>query len=260
MRFLTLCLALCVLISPAIAATVVVYPNGTANVAVPAGQFINVFTSGSSSAQVFKQVGFPNYPSSFALETNGVVANQERSFGPYTNATNIRIEASTDPVLYSVGAGAVPIPVSVPAPALTAPLGATVRIGAQQLAYLLPAPTAMTGAASITSAALLGRLITGTHTAGATAAYTLPTGTLLDAAAGNMQINDAFEWTLINLSVAALDSITVTAAAGHTIVGNPIVISAHSTTGGTATSHGCSSSNWITQKTAANTFVTYRKN
>jgi hypothetical protein len=59
---------------------------------------------------------------------------------------------------------------------------------------------------------------------------------------------------LINLSAAALDTITLTAAAGHTIVGNAIVQSANAATGGV---YG-NSAHWRTRKTAANTFITYR--
>ena len=46
----------------------------------------------------------------------------------------------------------------------------------------MAAPTAKTVAVTLTAAELLTKYLTGTHTAGATAAYTLPTGTLLDAA------------------------------------------------------------------------------
>jgi hypothetical protein len=46
----------------------------------------------------------------------------------------------------------------------------------------------------------------------------------------------------------------VTIAETHTIVGNPIVQSAHSSTGGI---YG-NSAQWRTRKTAANTFVSYR--
>lgn len=116
-----------------------------------------------------------------------------------------------------------------------------------------PTPSAKTTAVTLTIAELLTKIITGTHTAGATAAYTLPTGALTDAAL-TMEVNDSFDWSLINLSAAAVDTITVTAGTGHTIVGNPIVQSAHSTTGGI---YG-NSSLWRTRKTAAETFVTYR--
>ncbi|MXS81570.1 hypothetical protein [Nitrosomonas oligotropha] len=120
------------------------------------------------------------------------------------------------------------------------------------------APTAKTTAVTLTIAELLTTIITGTHAAGATQAYTLPDGSLIDAAflaAGlSLEADDSFDWSLINLSAAALDTITVTAGTGHTIVGNPIVQSAHSSTGGV---YG-NSSRWRTRKTAADTYVSYR--
>ena len=120
-------------------------------------------------------------------------------------------------------------------------------------------PTAMTVAATITAAGILTKIITGTHTAGATAAYTLPTGTDMDVAmtaehGEAMVTNQAVEWTLINLSAAAVDTITLTANTGHTIVGIPIVQSAHASTGDL---YG-NAARWITRKTATSTYVTYR--
>lgn len=126
----------------------------------------------------------------------------------------------------------------------------------------MAAPTAKTVAVTLTAAELLTKYLTGTHTAGATAAYTLPTGTLLDAAvaaapelAKILETDQGFEWELINLSAAATDTITLTAGSGHTIVGAAIVPSNHSTTGG---GNGTSTSRWRTRRTAANTYVTYR--
>lgn len=114
-------------------------------------------------------------------------------------------------------------------------------------------PNAQTVAATLTIANLLTKIITGTHAAGATQAYILPTGTLCDAGA-TFAVDSAFDWVLINLSAAAIDTITVTAGADHTIVGNPIVQSANAASGGI----WGSSAIFRTRKTAANTFVTYR--
>ena len=115
------------------------------------------------------------------------------------------------------------------------------------------APVAMTVAATITVAALKAGLITGTHAAGATAAYTLPTGTVMDAALTSFFINnDSFDFTIINLSAAVADTITLTAAAGFTIVGQATIDSAH------ADSEFPSSGTFRVRMTAANTFVAYR--
>lgn len=125
------------------------------------------------------------------------------------------------------------------------------------------APTAKTTTATLTAAELLSKFLTGQHTAGATQTYTLPTGALLEAAIQALpelkkvfRSGMAFEWELINISAAALDTITMAAAAtGHTIVGAALVPSNHVTTGGL---NGTSTSKWRTRRTASETFVTYR--
>ena len=117
------------------------------------------------------------------------------------------------------------------------------------------APVAMTDADTITVAALIGGLIAGTPTTGATKAYTLPTGAVMDAALTSFFINnDSFDFTIINLqSTAVTDTITLTAAAtGFTIVGEPIIGSAN------AADPFPSSGTFRVRRTAANTFVAYR--
>lgn len=115
------------------------------------------------------------------------------------------------------------------------------------------APTAETTAATIAAADLWSKIITVTHSAGATQAYTLDTGTAMDTAlAHRVPINHGFYWTLINLSSALADTATVTAATGHTIVGEAVVESAH------ADSEFQSSGRFFSRRTAANTWVTYR--
>ena len=115
------------------------------------------------------------------------------------------------------------------------------------------APTDMTVAATITTAAMKAGLIAATHDAGATAAYTLPTGTVMDAdLTSDIIVNDSFEFTIINLSAALADTITLTAAEGFTIVGQATVDSAHDN------SEFPSSGTFRCRKTAANTFVAYR--
>lgn len=115
------------------------------------------------------------------------------------------------------------------------------------------APTAKTTNVTLTIAQLLTGIITGTHEAGATQTYTLPTGVLTESGV-KLAVDESFDWVLINLSAAAEDTITVAAGNAHTIVGNVIVQSAHASTG---VLYG-NSAQFRTRKTAANTFVTYR--
>lgn len=102
------------------------------------------------------------------------------------------------------------------------------------------APGTQNATGTLTAAQLLGRLIT--STTAAAVAGTVPTGTLLDAAA-DLQIGEAFDWTVINTGAA--NAFTVTAGAGHTLVGNAVVALS-------------SSGTFRSRKTAANTFVSYR--
>lgn len=209
----------------------VIYSYGSAEVTISAADSIAVYAPGS--AEVYLRVGYPNAPATWSLI--GTVTGGQTVFGAYASGAVVRIDnISEASVSYATG---------------TAPV---VAINATEK-NAQGAPTAMTTAASITPAGLLSRIITGTHTAGATVAYTLPTGAVLDAGT-DIDVGQAVDWVLINLSLAALDTVTVTASDSHTIVGNPIVQSGHVTTGGITGN----SSQWRTRKTAAGVFVSYR--
>jgi hypothetical protein len=205
--------------------------GGRVSVSLTATQKIAVASQGL--VNVYRTSGFVNYPDNTTLI--GTVINGQTVFGTFTGGATIVIDAGGGlSAQYEIG---------------TDPNVKQWRMsnGVQ------PTPTAKTVAVTLTAAELLTGIITGTHAAGATQAYTLPTGTLLDAAA-SFDVNEYFDWTLINLSAAAADTITVTAGAGHTVEGTMICQSAHSTTG---LIHGNALS-LRTRKTAANTFVTYR--
>lgn len=94
---------------------------------------------------------------------------------------------------------------------------------------------------TLTAANLIGGIVTSTATASG-ATLTLPTGTNVDSAFQELQVNQAFEWSVINLGSYY---ITMAANTGHTIVGN-------------ASLYNLGSGRFLTRKTAANTFVTYR--
>jgi len=102
------------------------------------------------------------------------------------------------------------------------------------------APATANATATLTAAQLLGGLITSTTAAAVVG--TLPTGTLLDAAA-SLGVDEAFDWSVIN--TGATNTFTVAAGTGHTVVGNMVVAAS-------------SSGRFRSRKTAASTFVTYR--
>ena len=206
-----------------------IYQYGEATINIAAADVLSIFSR--SPVKVYQQVGFPNQPTSWGLlatTTSGVVY----SSAAFAAAAVVRIEAGADDAVYATGTGPQAFPGTV---------------------FPQGAPSAKTVAVTLTAAELVTGLITGTHAAGATQGYTLPTGALLDAAV-DMAINEAFDWFLLNLSAAAVDTITVTAGATHTVVGVMIVQSVHVTTGGITGNCG----HFRTRKTAADTFVTYR--
>jgi hypothetical protein len=100
------------------------------------------------------------------------------------------------------------------------------------------APSVVDSTATLTAAQLLSGIIT---SAANTVTGTLPTGTLLDAAAG-IEIGEAFDWVVIKTGANAF---TIAAGTDHTIVGSAVVATA-------------TSARFRSRKTAANTFVTYR--
>jgi len=104
------------------------------------------------------------------------------------------------------------------------------------------APTNSNVTATATASSLLNGLRTGTPSANIN--LTLPTGTDMDSAFQDLQTNQSFEWSVINLAAATF-IITVVANTAHTVVGAMGVAAA-------------TSGRFLTRKTAANTFITYR--
>jgi len=202
-------------------------PYGIARIIVPAGDRIATYSR--ESVKVWQIVGAPNQAEKMDL-LQEVRPDTEYRSAVFTNGATIMIQAGEAESLYALGVSAV--------------ITENIRRRAQ------PTPTAMTVTADITTAGLLSGMIVGTHAAGATQTYTLPTGALMDAAF-ELDIDESIDWSLINASAAAADTITLAAAAsGHTIVGAVVVVSANSAPDNTAV--------YRTRKTAADTFVTYR--
>ncbi len=177
-----------------------IWPSGTVAVTLGATQKLAVWTQGE--VNVYRTSGFANYPDASAII--GTVSNGQTVFGTFTGGAVLTIEVGGGyPAYYEIGTDPV------------VKEQRTSNSGTQVT------PAAETVAVTLTAAELLTGLVTGTHTAGATAAYTLPTGTLLDAAT-SFAVDEHFDWTLINLSAAAADTITITAGTDHTVVGTMI--------------------------------------
>lgn len=164
-----------------------------------------------------------------APDTPSLLEDVEANSAPYTSAAfasggEVVIDAyGGQPVFYEVGASAV------------------VK-AARLLSGYSDAPTALNATGALTSAMILGRIVTST-TAAATAA-TLPTGTVL-AAASEWGVGEAWEWTIINTGP---DNFTVTAATDHTVVGG---------NGAAFVVPTLSAAKAITRQVSAGVFVTY---
>ena len=209
--------------------TGIVYPNGSKNVTVAALDKITASSAGPFT--VSKIVGYPNHPDTLVLLDSVDAEPYAYTSAAFSAETVVVIEPGPAQVEYWTGTDVLE----------------------SLLIVEQPAPTAMTGAATITVGALATALITGTQSSGATVAYTLPTGTVLDAGL-DLTVGQGFDFRILNLSSAAADTITLTANTGITIVGVAIVQSVHASTGGITGATGT----FRIRKTAANTFVCYR--
>ncbi len=175
-------------------ASLIVAPQGTVTITVPAAGSVAVYSKGTS--QVYQVVGWPNHPDAASLV--GTVTNGQTVFGPYASGATIRIDSGAFPTAYEYGAG---------------PLVEDV------LAWQLQGnPVAVDVTGAVSAVAILGGIVT--STTAAAVAGTVPTGAVMDAAA-NMQIGDSVDWSVI---ATGANAFTVTAAAsGHTLVGNAVV-------------------------------------
>lgn len=197
----------------------VIFSEGTATVAVPAGEKIAV--QSLSPASVFQEVGFPNFPEALDLLT--VVDNTTYVSAAFTNATNVVIQAGASGAYYSVG------------------VAPDISNNGNWQPQPAPANIADGGSMIMTAAELLTGIVTATPSAGRN--VQLPTGANLDLAT-EWAIGDSFDFSLITLAAFAL---TITVNTNVTIVGDPA----------TAATSG-SAAKFRVRKTAADTFVVYR--
>ena len=172
-----------------------------------------------SPCQVSRSVGYPNVPAQVSIL--GTVTDGQTVFGPYTSGATIIISPGATQALYAVGLSPVIVEVS-----------SRLVVGS--------APNALNATGTLTAAMIQGNIVTST-TAAAVAA-TLDTGTVMDTAS-DLAIGDSVLWSVINTGG---NTFTVTASSGHTIVGVAAVLTV-------------TSGLFETRKTAAATYVTYRR-
>ena len=90
----------------------------------------------------------------------------------------------------------------------------------------ISAPAAKTTTTTLTVAELLGGLITANQGGAGAATYTLPTGTLMQAALPtDFTTGDSFDFSIVNISTNAAEDVTVAGDTGMTAVGNMTIAS-----------------------------------
>jgi hypothetical protein len=190
--------------------------QGTATVTFAASDKIATFSE--QQYEVLHLVGYPNHPSTEDSVFEGTGLNVTAAFSAAGTAV---IKAGATPVLYTTGASA--------------------AIPQNELVNYQATPGTLNATGALTTALLLTGIVTSSTAAAVTA--TLDTGAVTEAAL-DMQVNDSFDWRVINTGGA--NAFVVTAAAtGHTVVGTGVTVAA----GVSAT--------FRTRKTAFETFVTY---
>ena len=196
----------------------IIYANGSAEVVVGAAGYLAVSTA--QDAKVYQKnltSNSPNFPTGAALI--GTVIAGQTVYGPYASGGTFIIESGAGVTFWAKG------------------LSPNCRDYLQTKQQIAPGVLNTTG--TLTAAMIQAGIVTSTTAAAVTA--TLDTGTIMDAAA-DMAINDSFDWAAI---ATGANAFTVTAAAGHTLVGSGVVATV-------------TSGHFRTRKTAVNTFITYR--
>ncbi len=193
----------------------IVYPQQRVEVSVPAGEKIAVLTEGT--ATIYSKA--TSAAGNEVLTLLSSLDNGQYVSSAFSVAGTAVIQAGFADVSYEVG---------------TAPV-----VGSAYATQIQASPVAVNTTGSVSATAMLGGIVT--SSTAAAVAGTIPTGTVMDAAA-EFADDDSFDWSVINTGP---DTFTVTAATDHTIVGAAAVATA-------------TSGRFRTRKTAANTFVTYR--
>lgn len=91
-------------------------------------------------------------------------------------------------------------------------------------------PATATSDATLTVAQLLTGIVLGSPGSSA-AAYTLPTGALMDATLVNAKVDSAFDFSVCNVNGSGSGVITMTVGTGWTIVGLATIAATAGTTG-----------------------------
>lgn len=213
-------------------ANIVAAYGNSGEIAVASGSKIAV--TSNEPVRVYQVVGYPQVPSTMDLLYT-TAAGENYVSSAFSAAATIVIEASGAPAQYEVGTTL------------------TFNTGPVPLRFVTQgAPETAADTATLTVAQMLCGILVATPTAAA--AYTTPTGAVLDDAMPvGIGTNVAFDLTIINIGGTG-DDITLTAgASGFSIVGDAVV--RPSADSGT---EQAGQGTFRIRRTAADTFIAYR--
>ena len=193
-------------------ASTIIPAFGSRSFTVAAASILSTYSAGAYTVE--NVGGYAPVPGPTTLAFSGSGANSTSAYG---SLTTVIVTAGPSPVSYNIG----------------------VTPAVYERGSFQTTPSTLNATGALTTALITNGIVTST-TAAAVAA-TLDTGTVMDAAL-TMAVDDSFDWTVI---ATGANGFTVTAAAGHTVVGTAVVATV-------------TSGRFRTRKTAAATFVTYR--
>lgn len=211
--------------------------GGAASLTAGAGQgtgagAITAVTGGASGAGLTGNGGAVRAIGGAALSTNGSGGNVVATGGA------------------STGTGAGSSILLTPGAVSTGAAGGVFSRGVQIVKQGTPA--ALTTSATLTAAQVLTGILTSSQGASGAPAYQLPTGTDLQAALpGDLANDDAFIFSLINISTDAAEDASITTNTGWTLVGSMAVQSNDAITSKSA-------GRFMARRTSSNNFTLYR--
>lgn len=161
----------------------------------------------------------------FLVDTTGTGSSQITTVGAAGGTGDLTITTSAGSLNLNGGEA---VSDAVLIDATNAAGGVTVRYGTGGFVKTQPAPTVETVATTLTIAELLTQIIEATSPAG-NQNYTLDTPANVVGAFANPQVNDCIDFHIINLGIAAADTITIVPGGIATSVGNMVVTGAGAT-------------------------------
>lgn len=189
------------------------------------------------------------YPGSGTVQDSPHI-DGEQFGGPHGTAAapGYAFNTDKDTGLYRAGANVLGVAVGGSSVEVVGSDGRYLRVTALQKQG---APAAKTTSTTLTAAEIIAGLITGNQGAAGAANYQLPLAADVDTALPNSAADDAFDFSIVNISTVAAEDVTITTNTGWTLVGEMTVESNDA-------DRAASSGRFRCRKTAAGAWTIYR--